>query len=150
MHNPGHVEGQIAVRVPKEKVIFVGDTIFCECQPWFHTSDPDRWLKSLDFLQTFDMDCFIPGHGPICNKSYIPKQSAFIREWVTAVAVGIAKGLNKGECIERISLMDRLPMITGTENSASMVHRANVDRIFDFLQGKVERFKRSAPFDENS
>ena len=88
---PGHTRGQIAVHVPKEKVVFVGDTIFCECQTWFHGADPDAWLWSLDFLKTLEVDYIVPGHGPICNKDYIPKQSAFIREWVTAVAVGWLK-----------------------------------------------------------
>nr|MDO8134423.1 hypothetical protein [Candidatus Njordarchaeum guaymaensis] len=32
----------------------------------------------------------VESHGPVCTKTYIPIQSAFIREWVTAVAVGIA------------------------------------------------------------
>jgi cyclase len=141
IHTPGHTQGQIAVYVPKEKVIFVGDTIFCECQTWFHGADPDAWLCSLDFLRTLDADYIIPGHGPVCNKGYIPKQSAFIREWVTAVAVGIAKGWSKKECVKRISFLDRFPMDIGQESSGPMIQQLNVERIFDFLQGRVERFR---------
>ena len=99
------------------------------------------WLDSLDFLNTLDVDYIVPGHGPICNKDYIPKQSAFIREWVTAVAVGIAKGWSRKDCVERISFLDRFPMDIGLESLGPMIQQWNVERIFDFLQGKIERFR---------
>ena len=138
---PGHTKGQTAVYVPKEKTVFVGDTIFCECQTWLQSADPDRWLKSLDFLKTLDVDYIVPGHGPICNKDYIAKQSAFIREWVTAVAVGIAKGWSKEECAQRISFLERCPPDIGHEADGPMIQRMNAERIYDFLQGATERFE---------
>ncbi len=140
-YTPGHTKGQIAVYVPKEKIVFVGDTIFSECQTWLLAADPESWLRSLDFLETLDVDYIIPGHGPVCKKDYIPKQKAFILEWVAAVAGGIAKGWTKEECIERISFLDRFPMDIGQESFGPMVQQKNVERIFDFLQGKVERFQ---------
>ena len=140
-HTPGHTRGQIAVYIPKEKVVFVGDTIFCECQTWFHGADPDAWLWSLDFLRTLDVDYIVPGHGPICNKDYIFKQSAFIREWVTAVAVGIAKGWSLEECIQRISFLDRYPVDIGQESAGPMVQQKAVERIYNFLHGKAERYR---------
>jgi len=146
-HTPGHTRGQTAVYIPKEKVAFVGDTIFCECQTWFHSADPDAWLWSLDFLRSLDVNYIVPGHGPICNKDYISKQSSFIREWVTAVAGGIAKGWTKEECVERISFLDRYPVDVGQESAGPMIQQKAVERIFDFLLGKIERFKKSPLFD---
>jgi glyoxylase-like metal-dependent hydrolase (beta-lactamase superfamily II) len=140
-HTPGHTRGQIAVHIPREKVAFIGDTIFCECQTWFHAADPDAWLGSLEFLKTLDVQYFVPGHGPICTKDYIPKQSAFIREWVTAVAVGIAKGWSMEECIKRISFLDRFPVDIGQESSGPMIQQKAVERIYNFLQGKIERYR---------
>jgi glyoxylase-like metal-dependent hydrolase (beta-lactamase superfamily II) len=141
IHTPGHTKGQIAVYVPRERVAFVGDTIFSKCQTWFHSSDPDAWLRSLTILSTLDIEYIVPGHGPICKKDYILRQSAFIREWVAAVAVGMAKGWSREECGERINFLDRFPMDVGQESSGPMVQRLNVERIYDFLQGKTERFQ---------
>jgi len=140
-HTPGHTRGQTAVYIPRERVVFTGDTIFSQCQTWFHTADPDVWLRSLDFLKTLDVDYIVPGHGPICNKDYLPKQSAFIREWIATVAAGIAKGWSKEECVQRISFLDRYPMDVGQESLGPMVQQRSVDRIFDFLLGKIERFQ---------
>ncbi len=141
VHTPGHTRGQIAVYVPKEKVAFVGDTIFCECQTWFHAADPDAWLWSLEFLKTLDVHHIVPGHGPVCTKEYIPRQSAFIREWVTAVAVGIAKGWSLEECTRRISFLDRFPVDIGQESAGPMIQQRAVERIYNFLHGKIERFR---------
>jgi glyoxylase-like metal-dependent hydrolase (beta-lactamase superfamily II) len=140
-HTPGHTKAQTAVYVPEERVIFCADNIFCGCQTWLHAADPDAWLWSLDFLKNLDADYIIPGHGPVCNKEYISKQSAFIREWVTAVAVGIARGWTREECVERISFLDRFPMDIGQESIGPMVQQRSAARIFDFLQGKTERFR---------
>ena len=104
--------------------------------------DPDSWLRSLALLKSLDVDYLVPGHGPICTKDYIEKQSAFIREWVTAVAVGIAKGWSMEECVARISFLDRFPMDFGQEDLGPKVQKLNVERIFNFLQGKVERFQK--------
>jgi cyclase len=45
IHTPGHTPGQVAVHVPEERVVFTGDTIFCECQTWLMTSNVDQWLE---------------------------------------------------------------------------------------------------------
>jgi cyclase len=135
IHTPGHTKGQLAVFVPKERVAFVGDTIFAECQTWLHAADPDRWLQSLALIATLDVDRIVPGHGPVCDKSYIVKQSAFIREWVAAVAAGMAKGWSKSECAERISFLGRCPVDIGQESAGPMVQRLNVERLYDHLSG---------------
>jgi glyoxylase-like metal-dependent hydrolase (beta-lactamase superfamily II) len=139
-HTPGHTKGQIAVHIPKERVIFSADTIFCECQTWFHSADPESWLRSLEFLRTLEADHIVPGHGPVCTKDYILKQSAFIREWMAAVAAGLAKGWSKEECVQRISFLDRFPMDVGQADLGPQVQRMNVERLYDFLLGKTERY----------
>ncbi len=140
IHTPGHTPGQIAVHVPGERAVFVGDTIFCRCQTWFQSSDPERWLNSLERLKRLDVDHIIPGHGPVCGKGYIAEQSAFIREWLAAVSLGIAKGWSREECADRISFLDRFPVDIGQESSGPMVQKVNVRRIYDFLEGKTEKF----------
>lgn len=128
---PGHSKGQIAVYIPEEKVVFTGDTIFNQCQTWFHEADPDQWLDSLKLIDSLDVDYIVPGHGPVCTKTYIPIQSAFIREWVTAVAVGIARGWSKEECVKRISFLDRFPVDIGQEYIGPRVQELNVMALYD-------------------
>jgi cyclase len=133
---PGHTKGQIAVYIPEEKVVFTGDTIFNNCQTWMYEADPDEWLKSLKYLESLDVAFIVPGHGPVCTKQYISVQSAFIREWVTAVALGISKGWSKEECIRRISFLDRFPVDIGQEFMGPKVQEMNVTALYGFLTKK--------------
>jgi len=138
---PGHSKGQIAVYIPEERVVFIGDTIFNECQTWFYEADPDAWLASLKLIESLDVEHIVPGHGPVCTKEYIPVQSAFIREWVTAVAVGIAKGWSVEECIKNISFLDRFPVDIGQEYMGSRVQELNVRALYDYLVKRQPRGK---------
>lgn len=130
---PGHTDGQIAVYVPEERVVFPGDTIFHGCQTWHMESDLYAWIDSLDFLKTLDADIIVPGHGPVCTKKEIDVQKAFLYEWITAVSVGIAKGWSKEECVARISFLDRFPVDIGQEYMADFVNSNNVATLYDKL-----------------
>lgn len=130
---PGHTDGQIAVYIPEERVVFPGDTIFHRCQTWHIESDLYAWIDSLDFLRTLDVDHIVPGHGPVCTKKEIDVQKAFLYEWITAVSVGIAKGWSKEECVEKISFLDRFPVDIGQEYMADYVNTNNVATLYDKL-----------------
>jgi len=137
MFTPGHTVGQIAVHVPEERVVFTGDTIFCECQTWLYVSSVDQWLAALERIRALDVDHVVPGHGPVTNKAYVDVQRAFLMEWVTAVAVGVAKGWTKEECIARISFADRFPVDVGQEYMMGHIQRENVSALYDKLAAGV-------------
>jgi cyclase len=130
---PGHTPGQIAVYIPEERVAFVGDTIFNQCQTWHMESDLNQWLKSLDLLKTLDVDYIIPGHGPVCTKKEIDVQKAFLYEWISAVARGIANGWSKEECVSRINFLDRFPVDIGQGYMADFVNSNNVATLYEKL-----------------
>jgi len=134
---PGHVPGQLAVYIPEERVVFVGDTIFNHCQTWLYTSNMQQWFRSLDRLLDLDVDFIVPGHGEVCNKQEIYVQRAFLLEWITAVASAIAKGWSKEECVDRISFLDRFPCDIGQEYKGPEVTKNNVIALYDLLTAKM-------------
>lgn len=133
MYTGGHTVGQIAVHVPQERVLFTGDTVFCECQTWLYVSNVDEWLAALDRLSGLDVDHVIPGHGPVTTRAYLAVQKAFLMEWVATVAGGVAKGWSKDECIARISFADRFPVDIGQEYMMDHIQRENVSALYDKL-----------------
>jgi cyclase len=90
-------------------------------------------LRSLARIEALNVQTIVPGHGPICTKDYIPVQSAFIREWVTAVAVGISKGWSKEECMRKISFLDRYPVDIGQAFMGPRIQEMNVSNLYDYL-----------------
>lgn len=133
---PGHSASQICVFVPEERVVFVGDTIFSNCQMWLHSADIDQLVASLKFLGTLDVDHIVPGHGPVVSKSYLNVQIGFIYEWIGAVAAGIAKGWSEEECIGRINFKTRYPVDIGQDESMDYIQRTNVIKCYNYITGR--------------
>lgn len=137
IHTPGHTAGQLAVFIPEERVAFVGDTIFNQCQTWLYASDVDQWLEALDQLEELDIDKIIPGHGPVCDKSAIKVQKAFLMEWKTAVAVAVTKGWSKEEAMKKVGFKDRFPVDIGQEYMLDHVTENNVASLYDKFIGAI-------------
>jgi glyoxylase-like metal-dependent hydrolase (beta-lactamase superfamily II) len=135
IHLPGHTASQIAVYIPKERVVFTGDNIFHNVQTFLHYALPYEWLQSLKKIGELDVDVIVPGHGPVCDKTYLAEQSGFIEEWMEAVKEAIRQGLSKEEARAKISFLDRYPMDMGMADHGPELQRMNVDRLYDVLKG---------------
>ena len=136
-HTPGHSPCQTAVYVPEERVAILGDTLFVDCQTWLHSADIAALLKSLDFVETLDVDYLIPGHGPVVTKDYVKKQRAWVYEWLGAVGEGISKGWDLNECLANISFADRCPMDIGQPEMMEYVQRTNTIKCYNYLTNNL-------------
>ena len=134
IYAPGHSDANILVYVPEERVALVGDTIFKDCQIWLHSIDFDNVFKTLHTLDELDVDYIVPGHGPVCDKSAIKENVAFLHDWMSAVSTGIAKGWSKEECIERINFADRCPVDIGQADAMEYIQTRNVAIAYDYLK----------------
>ena len=137
LHTPGHTPGQVAVHVPEERVVFTGDTVFCECQTWLMTSNVDQWIDSLDRIRALDVDYVIPGHGPVTTPRYLNTQRANLLDWKAAVAAAVAKGWSREETIERVNFADRYPVDIGQGYMMSHIQTLNAASLWDKFTGAV-------------
>lgn len=135
-YTPGHSDANISVFVPEERAVFVGDTVFKDCQIWLHTVDFDALFKSLHFLSTLDVDYIVPGHGEVIGKNELKEQDAFLHEWLSAVSIGIAKGWDKEECVNRINFADKCPVDIGQADAMEYIQTCNVRVVYDYLMSK--------------
>ncbi len=133
LYTPGHTPGQIAVHVPEERVLFTGDTVFCECQTWLMTSDVDQWISSLDRLRSLDVDVVVPGHGPVTDMRSLDRQRAMLLEWKSAVAAAIAQGWSRDETVARVSFADRFPVDIGQGYMMDYIQTLNAGSLYDKL-----------------
>ena len=134
IHVPGHTPYQVAVCIPEERVVFTSDNVFGKVQAWLHQALPYEWLDSLQRIQELEADVLVPGHGSICDRSFLPEMSAFIQAWIDAVTAAIDQGMSLEEAQDKVSLLDRYPMETGSEPMAQMVQRMNVERLYEVLK----------------
>jgi cyclase len=131
---PGHTANEVAVFVPEEKVLFTADNVVCRVQAFLRQAVPFEWMESLNKMAQLEADILVPGHGDICNRTYIPEMSTFIQDWINAVKSAIERGLTLQEAQNQISFLDRYPMQKGSEGMAQDVQRMNVARLYEILK----------------
>jgi cyclase len=137
LHTPGHTPGQVAVHVPEERVVFTGDTVFCECQTWLMTSDIDEWVRALDRIASLDVDHVIPGHGPVTTLPYLAVQRANLLDWKSAVADAVAKGWTRDETIERVHFRERYPVDVGQGYMMDHIQTLNAASLWDKFTASI-------------
>jgi len=132
--HPGHTDAQLAVYIPEEKVVFTSDNIFHKVMTFLQAALPYQWLESLQKLQDMDVDVLIPGHGTICDKSYIPEQAAIIQGWIDAIKKGIESGLTMEQMQDNPPYKDPYKLERGVEFIAQELPRMNVACLYEVLK----------------
>jgi cyclase len=133
IHMPGHTPYQAAILIPQEGVVFTSDNIFHKVQTFLHEALPYEWLQALEDLRRLDVEVMVPGHGEVCNQSYIDEQGDFIQEWLNLVQSAINRGMGKDEAVQQLSLLERYPMDIGIDFMGPRVMQWNVSRLWDVL-----------------
>jgi len=80
-YHPGPSNGSIWVHLPREKILFIGDTVLKNQPPFLAGSNLKAWLASLDDLldSSYKGYTFISGRGGVINTNAIKAQQEFIK-----------------------------------------------------------------------
>jgi cyclase len=137
IHMPGHTIYQAAILIKEEGVVFTSDNIFHQVQTYIQEANPNQWLNALNSLRYLDEEIFVPGHGALCDKSYLDEQGTYVMEWVDYVRGAVERGMSKEEAIENLTDMtDRYPMDVGQDGTSPRVMKMNVANLYDFVLGQ--------------
>jgi glyoxylase-like metal-dependent hydrolase (beta-lactamase superfamily II) len=88
-HAPSTIPGACWVHLPKEKILFVGDSISVSLPPWLHETRLETWVETLGSLRRAPFkDCrFFCSHGGWVDSSGISKFANFLRSAIRKTAV---------------------------------------------------------------
>lgn len=80
-----HSDGDLAMLVEPDRVLFSGDIIFEKRIPFVGNADTKHWLETLTRLETGGLTALIPGHGPASKQpkstiSLTRRYLAFLRD----------------------------------------------------------------------
>ena len=92
---------------------------------------PFDWLDSLKELEQLDADFLVPGHGGICDRSYVSKMSAGIRAWIDAVTQAAKKGLSIDQAMDEVSMIEMYPF--DDSEHVLNIQRMNFTRLYEVL-----------------
>jgi len=133
IHLPGHTAGQTAVFVPEERVVFTGDNVTYKINGFLHEADTFAWLESLERIGELEVDYIVPGHGEVCDRSYLEEEAKYIQECMDAVGQAVDRGWTKEEAVAGVSWPDRYPFDEGTESLVPQFTRMAIERLYDAL-----------------
>ena len=64
-----HSDGDLAMYVGPDRVLFSGDVVFNELVPFLGDADTRHWLKVLERMDREKLTALVPGHGPMVQRS---------------------------------------------------------------------------------
>ncbi|HSQ16522.1 MAG TPA: MBL fold metallo-hydrolase [Anaerolineales bacterium] len=74
----GHTISDCILRLPQQRVAFIGDIGFFQAQPFMPYGYPTEWVALLKGMSTWDIDTFVPGHGPVGTKTDLALEASYI------------------------------------------------------------------------
>jgi cyclase len=75
----GHTVSDCILCLPQDRVMFIGDIGFFQSQPFMPSGFPPEWSALLDSMATWEIETFVPGHGPLGGKADLELEARYIR-----------------------------------------------------------------------
>ncbi len=100
----GHTLGDVAVYLPKEKILISGDLVMSD-RPFTAIASTVRYRNSLRELLKLDFDVLVPGHGPLLHgKDYLKLTFELADSILSRVRQALRRGLTLEETKRAIVL----------------------------------------------
>ena len=103
---PAHTAGDILVHVPQDRLIFTGDILFVEGHPIIWAGPIGNWIAACDYMLGLDLQCVVPGHGPVTDKRGVRAMRDYLRYLKAEARCRFDAGMGVMEAALDISLAD--------------------------------------------
>ncbi len=130
---PAHTDGDSLVFFPGLKVVHMGDLFFNGLLPYIGAeagADTANWLAKLKEVSGWDVEKFIPGHGPLADKEALLRLAAYLGDLRQAVQEAIAAG----QTLEQAKKM--APLSAWKDLKWQEMFPRNVEAVYNELSGK--------------
>jgi glyoxylase-like metal-dependent hydrolase (beta-lactamase superfamily II) len=99
---PAHCDGDLVLRLERQKVAFLGDLMFVGRFPWFGDCDLDGWIARLDEVLELDLAAVVPGHGPVATLRDVANFRGLLASFREAVTAAIKAGASEDAAVSDI------------------------------------------------
>jgi cyclase len=130
-HLGGHTPESTIVDLPEEGVLFAGDLVFEGRVPYLRAAHIEGTLQALQQLKRLGARTIVPGHGALCDMTYVIRLRDYVEDLRDKVEELIAQGWDKGDVLDS----NQLPR-WWTDDRPDLL-RANVARVYDELAASV-------------
>jgi glyoxylase-like metal-dependent hydrolase (beta-lactamase superfamily II) len=89
-----HTGGDLAVYLPRQKILFLSEIFLNRVFPAMRTAYPSEWLQTLSRAEKMDVNIYIPGHG-FTEESAVSKEELHAYRQALAAVIAEASRLYK-------------------------------------------------------
>ena len=104
-HIGGHTTDSSVMDLPEEGVLFAGDLVFEGRVPYRREAHIGRTVAGLRQLEQLGDRTIVPGHGALCDMSYVTRTRTYLETLLDAVGQMVKEGLETWQ----ILASERLP-----------------------------------------
>ena len=133
IHVGGHTEATILIWLPEEKILFAGDTVWCDQHPYMAQANSKQWLEALSFIRKLNPQIIVPGHGPLTTPDTTVPLSEYIRYVRRQVRARIRRGYSKQETASSLvkSLVPMFPVPSDRRGKIESQIKQGINRIYN-------------------
>ncbi len=104
--HPGlaHTDGDAAVYLPQERVLFTGDLFFNQVCPAAFQGSVKGWMAAVQGLLALDTEVIVPGHGPIADAAALRDMGRYLQLIQEGSEQAFARGLSPEEAFAQMEL----------------------------------------------
>ena len=100
-----HTSGDALVRLPKERILFMGDIGFFGVTPLNGSGFIADWIKVCDsLLQDPGVEIIVPGHGPVGGKAELKEMRGYLALLLTEGRRSYDAGISAGRAAAQLDL----------------------------------------------
>jgi glyoxylase-like metal-dependent hydrolase (beta-lactamase superfamily II) len=101
---PAHTRGDVLVVSPADRTVFTGDILFIEGTPIVWEGPIANWIRACERIEAMEVDCVVPGHGPITDRSGARQVREYLAFVQTAARERFEAGLTAAQAARDIPL----------------------------------------------
>jgi glyoxylase-like metal-dependent hydrolase (beta-lactamase superfamily II) len=132
-----HTGGDLALYLPREKILFMSETYLNRIFPAMRSAYPSEWVAMIERAQAMDVDIYVPGHGFVESPAILEEELETFRRAIQTVIAEVTR-------LHRLGLSpdEALPRADFGELETWSLYRSQapiaVRKIYEELEGKLK------------
>ncbi len=132
-----HTGGDLAVYLPREKILFMSEAYLNRVFPAMRSAYPSEWVEMIERAQAMDVEVFVPGHGFVESPAILEEELETFQQALRSVIAEVKRlhrlGLSPEEALKRADFGE-LESWSLYESQAPLAIR----KVYEELEGKLK------------
>lgn len=138
----GHTPASLGVYLPKDRILFAGDSIVNNEHPVMADANSLAWIETLERIRAMDVEVLVPGSGEPTGKESVERLEEYIREMRRRVTELYQSGASRRECVEKVGMLDFYPVPEDQVARIKRRRRESIERVYAEIRTAHPRSRR--------